>query len=665
MKNMKLSTKFMFYGSIVVLVICTVLGVNSYLQAKKGLEAMVQETMTAKAQDAARLIANKIEIDLNELHNIAESPAMVSMNHLEQQSFLADIKNQIKYKDIAVATPDGSIIMSDGHNYNIANKEFFKLAMQGESNITEPILTRPDGRMQVYLATPIISLSKILGVLVATYNGNNLYDVTNNLSFGKTGYAFVINEQGTKIIHPQYEMVTAMDNDLKNVQKNPALKDLVALQKRMIAGEQGFGAYTYNGIDKVMGFAPIPGTKWSLAVTSPVQELMNSLDELKNGIIVITLIMLLIGLLANYNMGYQISRSIVASVAQAKLMEQGDFTQDVAPAFLARNDELGELSRALDRVTKSIRNLVGEISNSTHELAASSQELLAAGEDIAANMKQSSTSTAEIAAGMEEISAAMEEINASSQDMNLRLMKVNAEAENGHAEAKNIEARALRVQQLSQSSQAAALSMYDEIKGKVLLAIEDARVVSQISGLAENIAGIAKQTNLLALNAAIEAARAGEQGRGFAVVAEEVRRLAEDSAAAVNGIQQLTKQVQSSITNLVNNANSLLTFINEDVVRDYDLLVEFGSQYKADADMSHALTETISSNIATVILAIQEINRAIDATSATVQQTATGAQQIAKGSEKTAGAAGDINRASHTLADNAEKLRKLVDLLKV
>ncbi|HZK86745.1 MAG TPA: hypothetical protein VFC40_02130, partial [Syntrophomonas sp.] len=64
MKNMKLSTKFMFYGSIVVLVICTVLGVNSYLQAKKGLEAMVQETMTAKAQDGARLIANKIEIDL-------------------------------------------------------------------------------------------------------------------------------------------------------------------------------------------------------------------------------------------------------------------------------------------------------------------------------------------------------------------------------------------------------------------------------------------------------------------------------------------------------------------------------------------------------------------------------------------------------------------------
>jgi methyl-accepting chemotaxis protein len=62
---------------------------------------------------------------------------------------------------------------------------------------------------------------------------------------------------------------------------------------------------------------------------------------------------------------------------------------------------------------------------------------------------------------------------------------------------------------------------------KLFKAIEDAKVVSQISSLADFIAAIVAQTNLLALNAAIVAARAGEQGRGFAVVAEEVRTLAE------------------------------------------------------------------------------------------------------------------------------------------
>jgi len=207
--------------------------------------------------------------------------------------------------------------------------------------------------------------------------------------------------------------------------------------------------------------------------------------------------------------------------------------------------------------------------------------------------------------------------------------------------------------------------MYNEIKAKVLQAIDDAQVVKEISALAEDIAGIANQTNLLALNAAIEAARAGAQGRGFAVVAEEVRRLAEDSAAAVNAIQKLTKQVQNSIANLVNNSNSLLNFINEDVVRDYNMMVQFGSQYKADADMTHALTETVSNSIQTVILAISEINRAIDATSATVQQTAAGAQQIARGSSTTADLAANINTASYALAKNAENLRKLINRMKV
>lgn len=94
-------------------------------------------------------------------------------------------------------------------------------------------------------------------------------------------------------------------------------------------------------------------------------------------------------------------------------------------------------------------------------------------------------------------------------------------------------------------------------------------------------------------------------------------------------------------------------------------MVELGIQYKNDADMTKALTDTVSKNIENVIIAISEINKAIDATSATVQQTAAGSQQIAKGSETTTELALSINAAARALSENAENLRNLISNIKV
>lgn len=158
-----------------------------------------------------------------------------------------------------------------------------------------------------------------------------------------------------------------------------------------------------------------------------------------------------------------------------------------------------------------------------------------------------------------------------------------------------------------------------EITAEMQQALENSKSVEKVEQLTGEILSISSQTNLLALNASIEAARAGEAGKGFAVVADEIRQLADSSRETANNIQSINEMVIAAVQELVKSSEKIISYVNDNILPDYQSFVEGGHQYDTDAthiDMTMVEyaeeTREILMNMKDMADSISGINRAVE-----------------------------------------------------
>ena len=666
---MNLSKKIAVYVGVLILLVSAGLGITANYFAKNSLVDSAEQALILLAHEGSNNIEARIQGNFDLMETIANKDQIRSMDWSIQKPALENELSRLSargYLGMGVVFPDGRTLYTDGSEANLGDREYVQKAFSGKINVSDVIVSRVTNSTVLMYAAPIYDYSgNIGGVLIARRPGDILSDITDQMGFGEGGFAFILGSNGTFFAQPDREMILNQVNVIKEIEDKGVYSSLGQEFQRLGSGNSGTMIYDVNGVNRYVGAYPMELTGWTFAVGSLEDNVLAGVGALRKGIITGSLVFILIGIAVASFIGRLISKPIVAASDFAETMASGDLTKHVDEQYLKLTDEVGTLSRAFETLGESFRQTISEIQKSAEDLAASSEEMSATAESSSANMEEVSASTEEISASLEEVSAASEEIAASSQQMNASASELVKNMVEGNKSAKSTEENATKVQADVEVSQKRAMSVYSDLDVRLKSGIEKAKIVKEISNMANQIAAIADQTNLLALNAAIEAARAGEQGKGFAVVAEEVRKLASDSTSTVESIQHLTEQVQENIQGLIDDANELLDYMSSDVNQDYQKFLETASQYKRDAELFNEITGSAAQMGEQVLNAVDEVTRSISEVTSSINQSAEGANQIAKGTEETSKSMNDVNEASLRLAKMSEELTILISKFKV